>query len=306
MVQASTQDEARRRRPPALAVLAAVRPRQCLTKNILIYAALVFAFRLTDPVALTQATVAFVLFALVSGVVYLFNDLQDVEQDRLHPGKRYRPIATGELSATFAWVLIAGIAPLTLGVAVALRPPLGMVLGLYLAAQIGYSLGLKHQVLLDVFLIAAGFVLRAVAGGVAIRVPISPWLYVCTALGALFLGFAKRRAEIMLLAKHAGQHRRVLEEYSAPLLDKLLAIVVALTVMAYALYTFSAENLPANHAMMLTIPFVLYGIFRYLYLVYHLDEGGSPEVLLLADTPLLTCILLWGLTSIAILYYPWG
>jgi 4-hydroxybenzoate polyprenyltransferase len=186
-----------------------------------------------------------------------------------------------------------------------LRPLLAAVAALYVILQVAYSCGLKQQVILDVFIIAAGFVMRAVAGAVAIAVAISPWLYVLIGLGALFLGFAKRRAEIMLLTEGAGQHRRVLEEYSATLLEEMIAIVTAATVMAYSLYTFSAENLPKNHAMMLTIPFVLYGLFRYLYLVYRKNEGGSPEQLLMTDFPLLTCIVLWGLSCVVILYYPW-
>jgi 4-hydroxybenzoate polyprenyltransferase len=172
--------------------------------------------------------------------------------------------------------------------------------------QVAYSLGLKHQVILDVFVIAAGFVLRAASGAVAIGAPISPWLYVCTLLLALFLGLAKRRAELMLLNEAAGRHRRVLEEYSATLLEEMISVVTSATVIAYAVYTFSAPTLPQNHAMMLTIPFVLYAVFRYLYLVYRKNEGGSPEHLLLSDRPLLACVVLWGLASAAILYYPWS
>ncbi len=296
----------RRRRSLPLAALVAMRPQQCLTKNTFVFAALVFAYKVFDPVAFLQAAVAFALFCAVSGAIYLFNDLMDVEQDRLHPRKRLRPIAAGELPVPLAWALIVAIVPLTLGAAFALRPLLAGVLGVYVAVQVGYSLGLKHQVILDVFIIASGFVLRAAAGGVAIGVVISPWLYVCTALGALFLGFSKRRAEIMLLNQYAGKHRRVLEEYSATLLEELIAIVTALTVMAYSLYTFSAETLPQDHSMMLTIPFVLYAIFRYLYLVYRKNEGGSPETLFLTDVPLLTSIVLCALTAIAILYLPRG
>lgn len=304
--QSPAAREPARRRTLAAAVLAAVRPRQCLTKNAIVYAALVFAYKIFDPLAFLQATFAFGLFCAVSGAVYLFNDLMDVEQDRLHPRKRFRPIAAGELPVRLAWGLIATIVPLTLIAAFLHRPLLAGLLGLYFVVQVAYSLGLKHQVILDVFVIAAGFVLRAAAGAVAIAVPISPWLYVCTVLLALFLGLSKRRAEIVLLTETAGQHRRVLEEYSATLLEEMIAVVTSATVMAYALYTFSAPNLPDNHAMMLTVPFVLYAIFRYLYLIYRKSEGGSPEQLLLTDVPLLTCIVLWGLSAIAILYFPWS
>ncbi len=293
------------RRPLPLAVLLSLRPRQW-TKNGIVFAALVFARRVFEPVPFLQATAAFLLFCAASGAVYLVNDIMDVEQDRLHPRKRHRPIAAGDLSIPLAWGVAGGLVAATLALAYLVRPLLAGLILAYFVLQFAYSLVLKHQVILDVFTIAAGFVLRAAAGAVAIGVPVSPWLYVCTVLLALFLGLAKRRAEIMLLNTAAGSHRRILEEYSATLLEEMIAVVTSSTVMAYSLYTFSAENLPRNHSMMLTIPFVLYAIFRYLYLVYRRNEGGSPEQLLLTDVPLLVCILLWGLASIAILYYPWG
>ena len=319
-VGASGPDEPARRRSLLAALFAAIRPRQCLTKNLLVFCALVFARRpqpgyapinLFDIVPILEASAAFLLFCLTSGAVYLLNDLKDVAQDRLHPRKRFRPIAAGELPVPLAWVacgalIVAALAGATLMGAMLMRPLLGLVVAVYFLVNVGYSYGLKHQVILDVFIIASGFVLRAIAGAVAIGVPISPWFYVLIGLGALFLGFGKRRAEIMLLNESAGQHRRVLEEYSATLLEEMIAIVTASIVMAYALYTFSAENLPKNHAMMLTIPFVLYGLFRYLYLVYRKNEGGSPEQVLLTDLPLLATILLWVVSCVVILYYPWS
>lgn len=282
-------------------MLAGMRPRQW-TKNVVVFAALVFARRVFEPVPFAQAVGAFVAFCMLSGAVYLVNDILDVEQDRRHPRKRFRPIACGELPLRTAWLQTGTLTTVALIGATAIRPLLGGVLALYLLVQIAYSTVLKHQVILDVFTIAAGFVLRAAAGAVAIGVPISPWLYVCTALLALFQALVKRRAEIMLLTEEAGAHRRILEDYSAALLEEMIAVVTSSTVMAYSLYTFSAENLPKNHAMMLTIPFVLYGIFRYLYLVYRRNEGGSPEQVLLSDWPLLSCIVLWGLTALVILY----
>ena len=304
----------RRRSLPA-ALVAAIRPRQCLTKNLLVFGALIFARRpqpgyapisIFDFAVIGQAVAAFLVFCLASGAVYILNDIRDIEQDRAHPRKRFRPIAAGELSLGLAWGFFAFLLALMIGGAFLVRPALAAIAVIYLLVNVGYSFGLKQQVILDVFIIASGFVLRAVAGAVAIAVAISPWLYVLIGLGALFLGFGKRRAEIMLLSETAGQHRRVLEEYSATLLEELIAIVTAATIMAYGLYTFSAENLPQNHAMMLTIPFVLYGLFRYLYLVYRKNEGGSPEQVLLSDRPLLTCIILWGLACVVILYYPWA
>ena len=304
----------RARRSLPRALLAAVRPRQCLTKNLLVFGALVFAsapqpgqrpISLLDPEPFLKALLAYLLFGLASGAVYLLNDIQDVAQDRLHPRKRHRPIAAGELPIPLAWATFALLlVALALG-ATLLRPLFAAIAATYVILQVSYSYGLKHQVILDVFVIAAGFVLRAVAGAVAIGVAISPWLYVLIGLGALFLGFGKRRAEIMLLTAAAGRHRRVLEDYSATLLEEMIAIITSATVMAYSLYTFSAENLPRNHAMMLTIPFVLYGLFRYLYLVYRRNEGGSPEQLLLTDPPLLACIVLWGLSCVVILNFPW-
>lgn len=304
---------ARRRSLPA-ALVAAIRPRQCLTKNLLVFGALIFARRpqpghaaitIFDFGAIRDAIAAFVIFCLVSGAVYILNDLRDIAQDRAHPKKRLRPIAAGELPIPLAWAVFAMLLLLVVAGGLLVRPALAAVALIYLLVNVGYSFGLKQQVILDVFILSSGFVLRAVAGAVAIGVAISPWLYVLIGLGALFLGFAKRRAEIMLLSETAGEHRRVLTEYSATLLEELIAIVTAATIMAYGLYTFSAENLPKNHAMMLTIPFVLYGLFRYLYLVYRKNEGGSPEQVLLADHPLLISIVLWIVACVVILYYPW-
>lgn len=244
---------------------------------------------------------AFLLFCLLSSAEYLINDYVDAATDREHPSKRRRPIAAGRLTR----IQVLGAAAVLGGAGLAgsalLQPAFGVVAALYFGLMVAYTLVLKHVVILDVFSIALGFVLRAAGGAVAIGVPISPWLYLCTILGALFIGFAKRRQEIVLLQEGATNHRRILQEYSPALLDQMINIVSASTLIAYGLYTFSAENLPRNHAMMATTPFVMYGIFRYLYLVHHKNLGGSPEEVLLTDRPLAVDIALWLALSVMIL-----
>lgn len=287
----------------------ALRPKQW-TKNLLLFAPLLFTMNLQwDPAhpggflaLLLRVTVAFGLFSLLSSAGYLVNDLLDLDRDRLHPTKRLRPLAAGLVSPSLALVL-AGV--LALGSVVGgflLSGAYGAVQSSYVVLNTAYSLWLKHVLLVDVFAVAAGFVLRAVAGAVVIAVPISPWLYLCTLLGALFLALAKRRAEYRLLEAEAVNHRPVLEGYTLPVLDQLLAVVTAATVIAYSLYTFTAENLPRNGAMMLTIPFVLFGLFRYLYLANVRDQGGSPEDVLLQDWPLWLTIVLWASTALAVLW----
>ena len=289
------------RRLVVRALVREARPKQWV-KNGFLFAAILFAKQLTHPAALLHVLAAFALFSAVASAVYFFNDLRDRDADRRHPKKRFRPIAAGTISTPLALTVATTTLALALPLAFLLRPAFAALLLAYVALQAAYTLWLKQQVLLDVFALAASFVLRAMAGAVVIAAPISPWLYVCTVLLSLCLGFAKRRHELMLLEAGAGSHRAVLDEYSATLLEEIIAVVTSATVMAYALYTFNAENLPTNHAMMFTIPFVLYAVFRYLYLVYRKGEGGSPEEVLFADRPLLVCILLWAATSIAILY----
>ncbi|MBX6770099.1 MAG: decaprenyl-phosphate phosphoribosyltransferase [Chloroflexi bacterium] len=284
-----------------LGLLRACRPKQW-SKNVLLFFGLIFALKLTDPVLVGRAIAGFLVFCAASSGVYIINDLVDLEQDRLHPRKRLRPLAAGIITPgqaiSLASILLVGamVAGLALGTGFA------ALTILYVVLTILYSLRLKHVVLIDVFILAAGFVLRAAAGAVVVGVPISPWLYVCTVLASLFLGLGKRRQELLLLSENAGNHRPILEEYSLPLLDQLIVIVTAATIMAYSLYTFSADNLPRDHSMMLTIPFVLYGFFRYLYLVHQRGGGGSPEDILLGDLPLLITVVLWLLTAIVILY----
>ena len=282
-------------------LLVSLRPRQWI-KNAVVFAPLVFGGLLTDWHALLRATVAMLAFCAAGSALYLFNDWHDAEADRQHPLKRYRPIAAGRIGASTVRLSIGILLVVAVVSSVLIGPKLLAVLGAYVMLIGLYTLVLKHLVLIDVLAIAGGFVLRAVAGAVAVQVPLSPWLYVCTVLLALFLGFAKRRHEIVLLEQQAANHRRNLDDYTVPLLDALLTVTAAATLMAYSLYTFSAPNLPDNHAMMMTIPFVIYGMFRYLYLVYRREQGGVPEQVLLTDLPLLTAIGLWGLTAIILLY----
>jgi 4-hydroxybenzoate polyprenyltransferase len=294
-----------RKLPP---LVRAMRPRQFI-KNAIVITPLVFsvglAWHLSQPSTwmplAIKVTVAFAAFCCVAAAEYLVNDVLDVESDRLHPRKRLRPIAAGELTprtaqGTAALLFCAGLA---LGGALGWRV-LGIVAA-YTLLMLGYSYVLKELVIVDVLTVALGFVLRAMAGAVAIDVKISPWLYLCTILGALFLAVNKRRHELLILGEGAVDHRRILSEYSTQLLDQMSATVTACTVLAYSLYTFTADNLPANHVMMATIPFVIYGIFRYLYLVYRRDEGGSPDELVVRDKPLLACMALFLMTAMALL-----
>jgi 4-hydroxybenzoate polyprenyltransferase len=282
-----------------------MRPQQW-SKNILLFAGLLFALKFTDPTSIVRALEGFGLFCIFSSNVYLINDLRDRERDRLNPRTAKRPLASGALKPGVAVAAVIVMLPVAFVLSWLLNPWFAIVAAIFIAKDLGYSFGLKHVVIIDVFLIAAGFTIRAVAGALAIGVTISPWLYVVTTLGALFLALNKRKHEILLLNANAGSHRKVLDEYSPALIEEMLAVVTATTVMSYALYTFLADNLPKalreNHLMMLTVPFVLYGIFRYLYLVYQKDEGSTPEEVLIRDKPLLACILLWGLTSATLLY----
>ncbi len=292
----------------AKGLLVTTRPKQW-TKNLIIFFALFFtaneAWELGDlgvAVSLVgKTTLAFVLFSALSGVVYIVNDIRDVESDRRHPMKRRRPIASRGLPIPAAWLAAIVLATTGLALSFVLEPDFGSVAAIYLATMTAYTLVLKHVILLDVFSISAGFVLRAVAGAAVLDVPISPWLYVCTALGALLIALAKRRSELSNAGDAAPLQRSTLEVYTVPLLDQLIAVVATSTLVAYTLYTFTAENLPDNHSMMLTIPFVIYGLFRYLYLVHVRDLGESPEDILITDVPLIASIVLWLVTAASVL-----
>ncbi len=281
-----------------------MRPRQWV-KNGVVLAALVFAQQGDRVSSLLRALAAMGLFSLLASAVYLFNDLLDRERDRLHPKKRFRPIAAGTLSPMVAGVAAVVLAGGSVGLSFWLAPRFGIVALAYLILQILYSLWLKHLVLLDVFAIAAGFVLRVVAGAVVIAVPISNWLYLCTLLLALFLACAKRRAELLAFGDgDPAHHRRSLAHYSVGLLDQMIGILAACTILAYSLYTLSSETQAkfGSDALKYTIPFVIFGLFRYLYLVHQRNQGESPEKVLLTDVPLLLDIGVFLGVVVAVLY----
>jgi 4-hydroxybenzoate polyprenyltransferase len=283
------------------ALLTTVRPHQW-TKNLLVFAALIFAQRMFDLPSALLSVAAFAAFCAASSASYLLNDVLDAESDRRHPLKRLRPVASGALPVRTALAASAVLAVAAVGAGLALRPLFGALIGAYLVLQVVYSTVLKHEVILDVLCIAASFLLRAYAGGVVICVDISSWLLVCTGLLALFLALAKRRHEL-LLVEDAANHRRSLAEYSPQMLDQMIAVVTASTLMAYTLYTLWPETVQkfGTHKLSFTIPFVLYGIFRYLYLVYSKEEGGSPSRHLLTDKPLLLDIVLYTLACVWII-----
>jgi 4-hydroxybenzoate polyprenyltransferase len=288
-----------------LNLLLSLRPSQW-TKNLIIFAALGLGQRLLDGRSVLYALAAFGIFCVLSGVVYLINDVADKEADRRHPVKRNRPIASGALPVPVALTSAFALGAGALAGAFVLRPLFGVLAASYVALLALYSGPLKHIVIIDVLTIAIGFVLRAAAGAVAIAVPISPWLYVLTVLLALFLALSKRRHELVLLADGATGHRPILEEYSPYLLDQMISVATASTIVAYAFYTVSPETIEKFHTNLLglTLPFPLYGIFRYLYLVHQKEGGGSPSEMLLTDRPLLVCVALWALAVALIIYGP--
>jgi 4-hydroxybenzoate polyprenyltransferase len=293
------------RRSVGLNLLISLRPEQWI-KNLLVFAALIFAERLFDPAAVVATLEAFAIFCALSGVVYLINDLADRHTDRQHPLKRRRPIAAGTLPVPIALGAVVLMGGGAVAAAFALGSRLGLVAVVYLALQILYSGPLKHVVIIDVLTLSVGFVLRAAAGAVAIDVIISHWLFVCTILLAMFIALAKRRHEIVLLADSATSHRPILGEYSAYLLDQMISVVAASTLIAYIFYTISPETAAkfGTDWLGLTIPFPLYGIFRYLYLVHRREGGGSPADLLINDRPLLACVTLWVAAVVVIIYQP--
>lgn len=285
-------------------ILKSLRPQQWI-KNFFIFAPLVFSRNLLNGPLLIKTAEAFVAFCLVSSAHYIFNDLRDIEEDRRHPVKCLRPLASGRLKKGPAVAALLVIAAAGLGLAATLGLPFFLAALSYLVLQTVYSMWLKHVVIMDIFVIAAGFVIRVVAGGLAIRVEISSWLLLCTMLLALFLAMGKRRYELVLLDKDAASHRPILREYSTDLLDQMISVVTSSTLVAYCLYTISAETVAkfGTHHLVFTVPFVLYGIFRYLYLIHRKGGGGTPEALIIRDKPLLAAIFLWVVAAALILHF---
>lgn len=283
-------------------IIKSLRIKQWL-KNGFLLAALVFDRQLTNFSAAARIFLGIIIFSILSSSVYIFNDIFDVEADRKHPKKKNRPIASGQVKIRDAVIIGIVLAATSLSWAYTLSSAFLVICLLYLFTNILYSKWLKHVPLVDVMVIASGFVLRVAAGVTLIEVErFSPWMYVVTTLLALYIGFGKRRAELSLMSEEANQHRKVFNGYTIEFLDQLITIVSGTTIVAYSLYTFSAPNLPENHSMMLTIPFVIYGIFRYLYLIKVKKEGGAPEELVLRDIPLLSSLILWGLSVLVIFY----
>ncbi|MCZ2095012.1 MAG: decaprenyl-phosphate phosphoribosyltransferase [Chloroflexota bacterium] len=288
---------------PVRGLIRTMRPKQW-PKNGFVYAGILFDQQILDAGPFARVTLAFVLLCLSASAIYIINDLVDIERDRLHPRKRERPLASGQLPVRWAVAAAITLPALALGISLAFSPPLTLVLLAYLALHIAYSFWLKNIVLIDVFAIAAGFILRVVAGIVVITVThFSPWLYICAGLLALFLAVGKRRQELLLLADGASNHRATYKDYNLPLLDDMLRMVTTGSVITYMLYTIESQTIRSNeHKMLLTVPFVIYGIFRYLYLIHVEGEGSAPDELLFKDWPLLLDVVLWVLAVGLILY----
>ena len=286
------------------AIIKSMRPKQWV-KNLLVFAALIFSQNLFEPVKLLETLAGFVAFCFISGAVYIINDILDRENDRSHPKKRFRPIASGELKVGTAAIVAGLIVAMGIGGGFALAARFGLLILGYFILQLAYSLYLKKIVVLDVMVVASGFAIRAISGTFLVRVRISPWLFVCAILLALFLALAKRRHELLFLEGGGISHRSVLGKYSETLLDQMIAVATSSTVIAYCLYTIAPETVQKfqTHNLILTVPFVLYGIYRYLYLVYRKEEGGAPEKVLFTDVPLIIDVVLWLLSVVGVLYF---
>ncbi|SCZ02858.1 4-hydroxybenzoate polyprenyltransferase [Paenibacillus polysaccharolyticus] len=273
-----------------------LRPKQW-TKNLLLFAALLFSFEEIRTETIVSTVIGFLLFSLVAGCVYILNDYVDRERDRQHPTKKFRPIASGQVNPTHAIVFGMALLVFSLGAAFVMNPLFGVLCIVYFLLNVSYSFVLKHLVILDMMTIAAGFVLRAIAGGVLIHVPFTPWFLICTMLLSLFLAIGKRRNELTLLEGNTGSHRKVLDNYSITLLDQFNTIVTTATIISYSLFTFTSDR---TIHLMWTIPLVIYGMFRYLYLIHMKNQGGSPDRVLFEDKPILITVILYVVSVITI------
>jgi 4-hydroxybenzoate polyprenyltransferase len=293
-------------RPWAVALLLSLRPAQW-TKNLIVFAGLIFGGKLLEPDAVIASALGFLVFCILSGVVYLVNDVRDVEADRQHPTKSRRPIAAGDLSRSSALAAAVVLGAVALGVAWWLGRSFAVVAATYVVLLTVYSVVLKHIVILDVLTIALGFVLRAAAGAAVVHVAVSHWLLVVTLLGALFLALGKRRGEIATLAGGGTGFRPILADYSTALLDQMITIVAASTLLAYTFYTINPETVArfGTDRLVLTLPFPLYGLFRYLYLIHQREGGANPSETLLSDRPILACVALGAGVVAVIIYGPW-
>ena len=284
-------------------LIISIRPKHWV-KNLFIFAPLLFSKQILDLPSVFKATFGFIIFCMVASAIYLFNDVKDREEDQKHPLKKLRPIASGELRVSVALSAAVGLGILGLVFAFILSRNFSYIVGGYIVLQILYSLVFKHVVILDVFCVAAGFFARVVGGALAINAEISYWLIICTILLSLFLSLAKRRHEQVVLGENSGDHRKILAEYSPYLLDQMIGVVTATTLISYILYTVSPDTVVkfGTHGLVGTFPFVLYGIFRYLYLIHQKQLGGNPETLFLSDKPLFVNMILWGIASFFIIY----
>ncbi|MGD8457334.1 MAG: decaprenyl-phosphate phosphoribosyltransferase [Anaerolineales bacterium] len=285
-----------------IGLIKSMRPKQW-TKNVLVFAALVFDRKLTVVPAIIDTVIGAIVFSLVASTIYLLNDISDIEADRQHPRKSQRPIASGRVPLWLAWTAVGLLLLVSFPLAYRLSPSFAIVCGVYFILNLLYSTWLKHVVLIDVLLLASFYVLRVVVGVTIIEVErFSPWMYLSITFLALFMGIGKRRAEFVLAQETGNNHRRVLQHYTLAYLDQLLTIVLTIAILSYSLYTFSAPNLPENHAMMLTIIFVIYGVFRYLYLIQVKGFGEAPEEVLFKDRPFQLTLILWAMSVFLIFY----
>jgi 4-hydroxybenzoate polyprenyltransferase len=286
-----------------MVILELIRIRQW-SKNLFIFAPLIFSMHLFESQSFWQTVIAFFLFSLASSSVYILNDLIDIKNDRQHPQKKSRPLPSGKVSPQIALLVFFVLCGVSLAGSFLQDVEFGLLILSYLVVNVLYSIVLKHVVIIDVMVIAASFVLRVLAGAIIVKVYPSNWLLICTILLALFLGFSKRRHELILLTEDAASHRKVLEHYSTYFLDQMISVVTAATVMSYMLYTVSEETVRffGTRRLILTVPFVLYGIFRYLYLVHQKKEGSDPAEIILKDLPLLLNMILWSFSCVALIY----